>query len=162
MASPQWGKENLQNHYDKRLRADDHCWRELLKITRPMTKDEYEQESYRAFQSGSLEYEAWSERHGQSLYRVDKRTVLAIATPNRKVMRTCYHKHFHGRHIAGSTTPKLEHLIEYLDDLDASLDGKTTKLSRIESVNENLSKNQVKKYITPKLKSLRDKCAKGE
>ena len=127
-----------------------------------MTKDEYEQETYNAYKKGSIEYEAEYSLHTSALYRVDKRTVLTVSSRNRQRMITCYHKHYHGRHETGSAIPKLENLLEFIDDLDASLDGDIEKIFRIEPVKGNLSGNQLKKYINPKLKALRGKCVRDK
>lgn len=160
MTAPRWRPDKLQKHYEKRLREDDQCWRELLNINRSMTKDEYEKESYRTYQIGTIEFEAWSGKHGRAHYRVDKRTVLAITSMNRKTMHTCYHKHYDGRHEEGSAVSRLENVMIYIDDLDDSIDDGTLNLYQISAVSENLSGNQKKKYINPRLKILRQKCSK--
>lgn len=160
MSTPEWKPSNLQKHYDKRIKKDDYCWRELLKLSRSMTKEEYEQESYKSYNSGSIEYEAEYKLHLAALYRVDKRTVLTVSSQNRRAMITCYHKHYHGRHEPGSTKAKLENLLEFIDDLEASLDGEIEKILKIKPVQGNVSNNQVKKYLNPKLKSIRSKCVK--
>lgn len=162
MPTPKWSSENLNKHHQKRLTKDDHCWREILGIDRPMTCNEYEEESGNAYRKGALEYEAEYSRHYQALYRADKRSVLSVCDLRRLRMITCYHKHFHGRHETGSVTPKLENLLEFVDDLEAALDGELEKLFRIEPVKENLSGTQLKKYINPKLKNLRSRCVKSE
>lgn len=160
MSVPKWRPDNLQKHYDKRIQRDDHCWRELLNINRSMNKDEYERESYQAYNKGALEYEAEDLRHPHSLRRVDKRTVFIAASLDRKRMITCYHKHYDGRHEAGSAVSRLENVMIYIDDLDDSIDDGNLNLYRISAVSENLSGNQKKKYINPRLKILRQKCSK--
>lgn len=127
-----------------------------------MTQEEYEAESENVYRNASLEYEAECSRHFHALYRLDKRSILSICDRNRRRMITCYHKHYHGNHEHGSATPKLEHLLEHIDDLEAALDGKLEKLYRIHPVTENLSGSQVKKYINPKLKNLRSRCVSDE
>ena len=160
MDTPQWHPKKLEAHYDKRVHKDDDCWRELLSINRSMTSDEYGQETYKAYRTGSLEYEAEYSLHSPALYRVDKRAVLTVADRKRERMITCYHKHYSGRHEAGSSGAKFENLLVYIDDLEASLDGDLEKIFRIDPVPANLSGNQLRKYIGPKLKSLRGKCTK--
>ena len=162
MTAPVWRPDKLQEHYDKRLKEDDQCWRELLNINRSMTKGEYEKESYRTYQIGAIEFEAWSGKHGRAHHRVDKRTVLAITSMNRKTMRTCYHKHYSGKHDPDSTIPSLENLSTFIDELDADIGRKKILLFRIDPVKENLSRNQIRKFINGKLKPLRDKRTEDE
>jgi|GEM_PF-3072214 len=151
MSTPRWSSDNLQDHYEKRLRNDDRCWREILKIDRSMTQQEYEKASQEAYEKAALEYEAAYRDRWPAVYRVDKKTVLAIISRDKSRWITCYHRHYNGRHETGSATPKLENLIVFIDDVDALMDGKIETLYRIEPLKENLSKNQLKKYIGPNL-----------
>jgi hypothetical protein len=52
MTTPQWGDKNLQDHHEKRLRKDDRCWQEILKIDRSMSLEEYEKGSQEAYATG--------------------------------------------------------------------------------------------------------------
>jgi hypothetical protein len=127
-----------------------------------MTRQEYEEESGNVYRGASLEYEAEYDRHSHALYRFDKRSILSICDRTRRRMITCFHKHYHGGHEHGSASPRLEHLLEHIDDLGAALDGELERLFRIDPVKENLSSNQVRKYINPQLKSLRSRCVTSE
>ena len=162
MSTPSWNPDNLLKHHAKRIRRDDEFWREILGLNRSMTRDEYEKESEKIYRNASLEYEAEYSRHRHALYRVDKRCLLSICDRTRRWMITCFYKGHQRKHEHGSASPKLEHVLEHIDDLEADLDGELEKLFRIDPVTENLSSNQVRKYINPKLKSLRRRCVTGE
>jgi len=161
MPTPKWSARNLEEHHEKRLKNDGRCWQEILGISGPMTRFEYENESYIAYEKASIEYAAYdlSGRHRSGVYRVDKRSILTVASRNKKVMATCLHEHYFLGHKSGSTVPSIENLYEYIDELDAKVDSGLLELYAIGPVQGNLSKSQATKSpLGQRLKILRGKC----
>jgi len=163
MSRPRWTVKNLQQHFDKR-RREHGCWKEILH-PESMTKENFEAESYRAYDTAILEYEAIYKRHGHAVYHLDKRRVVSIASGDKKNMITCFHKHYlHAPHQPGSATPTIENILEYTDDMEASLDaeyGEIEAIFRVELLNVSKSQSH-KSPLAQRVKRLRTKCRNKE
>jgi hypothetical protein len=125
-----------------------------------MKREDYEKQSYTSYNNAVIEYEADHVRHGESVLRVDGRTIQTISNTSRTHMITCYHVHYVNprKHVPGSAQSNVTNIIEFLDTFDdrmasqtghGTLDGIET-LRAMRHLGHGLSKKQQRKCLIAK------------
>lgn len=133
---PSWSPRNLARHHAQRLRDNPGCFEDLLGINgRPITAEEYRDQSVRTVTDSWYEYEAQGRDFSRNdylearAYYVDDDLVVSVTDQPRSRFVTCFHEHFddrrplHGRN-PGRAVSVAQRRVRYEEDLRRKAQGR--------------------------------------